>query len=235
VWIFFPILALDYIDPNVASHTPYTGAYSVIFALCAATITAFLVSPLFNDGILIRDVIYGPIAGGVACSTASYWILNPAYAIVIGVCAGLLQVIVMNVIEKRFAREKYIYHSYSFTLFGAQGLLGAIFAAIWNAAVRGQQYGFTFTFNLSTRFSTHPVFSWIVSLISLSMGAIFGLLVGLLCYLVATHLKEDHFDDFTYWINDDGLRAVQDAMVTNENDAGIRIKSNIIKGKRAYL
>jgi ammonia channel protein AmtB len=104
VWIFFPILALDYIDEIVAYHTPYTGAYSVIFSLCAATITSFLLSPLFNDGILIRDVIYGPIAGGVACSTASYWILNPVYAIIIGVFAGAVQVVAMNVVEKKFAR-----------------------------------------------------------------------------------------------------------------------------------
>jgi len=91
-------LALDYVDTSVSGHTPYTGAYSVLFSLCAASITSFLVSPLFNNGILIRDIVYGPLAGGVASSTASFWIYNPVYAIVIGVVSALLQVVVMNVV-----------------------------------------------------------------------------------------------------------------------------------------
>lgn len=97
-WIFFPILAMDFVDTNVTSSNVYTGPYSVIFSLCAATITSFVVSSLFNNGILIRDVIYGPIAGGVASSTASFWITNPVFALVIGVVSAFVQVIVMNVI-----------------------------------------------------------------------------------------------------------------------------------------
>ncbi len=92
------MLALDYLDQDVAIHTSYTGAYSVIFALSAATLTSFMVSPLFNNGVLVRDIVYGPIAGGVASVTAGYWIINPVYALVIGVVAAMVQVIVMNVI-----------------------------------------------------------------------------------------------------------------------------------------
>lgn len=76
----------------------YTSAYSIIFALCASTLAAFMISPIFNDGILIRDIVYAPIAGGVACTTASFWILNPVYAILIGFVAGIVQVIIMNLI-----------------------------------------------------------------------------------------------------------------------------------------
>jgi hypothetical protein len=183
VWIFFPVLAIDYLNLDIASHTPYTGAYNVIFSLCAATITSFIVSPIFNNGILIRDIIYGPIAGGVACSTASYWILHPAYALVIGLVAAALQVIVMNVIEKTFARSKDIFHTFSFTLFGIQGLVGAIFAAIWNDVERYQAYGFIVNFN------ANQIFSWVASLISLPIGLIFGLLAGILCFIVGSHLK----------------------------------------------
>jgi hypothetical protein len=185
-WIFFPILSMDYSRPD-ALHTVYTGPASVLFALCAATLTSFLLSPIFNDGILIRDIIYGPIAGGVASSTASYWILNPAYALATGVLAAALQIVVMNLIEKKVAREMSIFHTYSFTLFGAQGLLGAICAAIWNAGVIGQSYGFPF------QFPKTPVFSWVISLISAPMGALFGLAAGLLCLLVASHQRADHF------------------------------------------
>lgn len=224
-WIFFPILALDYIDRSVALHTPYTGAYSVLFSLCAATITSFMVSPLFNNGILIRDIVYGPIAGGVASATASYWIVNPVYALVIGVVSALLQVIIMNLVEKKIAREKAIFNTFSFTLFGGQGLLGAIFAAIWNAAVRSKTYDFSYDFRIN------QVFSWIMSLISLPMGLAFGLVAGALCAAVATHRREDHFDDFTYWYNDDGIRMFRDG----EAEIGVRERSHIIKERKAYL
>jgi hypothetical protein len=80
-------------------------------------------------------------------------------------------------------------------------------------------------------FNTNQVFSWIVSLISFPMGLIFGLLAGVFCFLVATHLKEDHFDDFTYWVNNDGLKSVKGV----ENDLAVNYKTNTIKGKRAYL
>jgi ammonium transporter Rh len=97
-WIFFPILCMDYARYDVTDHTLYTGPISVLFALCAATLASFLVSSLFNDGVLVRDIIYGPIAGGVATSTASYWILNPAFALTTGTVAAIVQVVVMNLI-----------------------------------------------------------------------------------------------------------------------------------------
>lgn len=114
--------------------------------MSAATLTSFMVSPLFNNGLLIRDIIYGPVAGGVASVTASYWVVNPVYSIVIGVVSATIQVIVMNLIEKKFARENSIFNTYSFTLFGIQGLIGAIFAAIWDAGLRSNTYGFTYNF-----------------------------------------------------------------------------------------
>ncbi len=89
---------MDYWNPNISSSPVYTGPYSVIFSLCAATIASFMMSTLLNNGVLIRDIIYGPIAGGVASSSASYWIVNPVYAIVIGLVAGSVQVIIMNLV-----------------------------------------------------------------------------------------------------------------------------------------
>ena len=89
---------MDYLDPNVSYSTTYTGPYAVIYSLCAATITSFIVSAILNNGLLIRDIIYGPVAGGVAALTASYWILNPVYAILIGIISAAVQVIIMNLV-----------------------------------------------------------------------------------------------------------------------------------------
>lgn len=97
-WIFFPILAMDFVDTEVASHTYYTGPLTVWYALAASTIVSFIISPLFNNGILIRDIVYGPIAGGIASSTASYFIVNPVFGILIGFVAGFVQITVMNLI-----------------------------------------------------------------------------------------------------------------------------------------
>jgi hypothetical protein len=71
-----------------------------------------------------------------------------------------------------------------------------------------------------------------MSLISLPLGILFGAFIGLLCILVSSHRRMDHFDDFTYWANDDGMRIVKD-LVDTEMD--IKQKNYDIKGKRAYL
>ncbi len=89
---------MDYLDTRVTVSATYTGPYAVIYSLCAATITSFIASAIFNNGLLIRDIIYGPIAGGVAASTASYWIVNPVYAIIIGIVSAFVQVAVMNLV-----------------------------------------------------------------------------------------------------------------------------------------
>lgn len=222
---------MDYYNPKITTSNVYTGPYGVIFSLCAATITSFVVSALINKGIMIRDVVYGPIAGGVASVTASYWIVNPVYALVIGVVAALVQVVAMNVVEKRVANEKSIFNTFSFTLFGIQGLIGAIFASIWHAGVRSQSYGFTYNIDGNS----NQVFSWIISLISMPMGLLFGAGAGLLVMAVGTHRREDHFEDYTYWLNDDGIRMFRAGYVPSVSELGVRVKSHIIKGRKAYL
>jgi len=43
-------------------------------------------------------------------------------------------------------------------------------------------------------------------MISAALGIGFGLISGLLVLAVTKHLKDDHFDDYTYWVPDDGIR-----------------------------
>lgn len=72
------------------------------------------------------------------------------------------------------------------------------------AGLRSNTYGFEY------KFTDNQVFNWVISLISLPMGLVFGSVAGILIMLVGTHQKDDHFDDFTYWVNDDGLRLPDD-------------------------
>lgn len=225
-WIFFPILTLDY-SSGIGVHTSYTGAYTVMYALAAATVSSYATSVLINNGLLIRDIVYGPVAGGVISSSASFYVTNPVYGILIGMIGGIVQVIVMNTVEKKVARTKSIWNTFSFTLFGVQGLLGGVFAAAWNAISRGTATnGFTFDFTGELG----QVYSWLMSLVSAAMGIGFGLIAGGLCLAVAGHTREDNFIDYTYWDNDDGIRMRQG------DSSSIDFKQNAnIKGRFDYL
>lgn len=137
IWIFFPILTSDYIRSGIALHTPFTGAYTVMYSIAAATIASFATSMILHDGLLIRDIIYGPIAGGVISSSPSFYVTNPVYGILIGLIAGIVQVVLMNKVESKIAQNKSIISTFSFTLFAVQGMLAGIFAGAWNAVSRG--------------------------------------------------------------------------------------------------
>ena len=107
-------------------------------------------------------------------------------------------------------------------------MIGSVFSAIWSAGTRSNMYGFSYVID-----NTHnQVFNWVISLISLPMGLLFGAAAGGLIALVNTHQRNDHFDDFTYWVNDDGIRMFQEGVTS---DLGVRVKSHVIKGRKAYL
>lgn len=42
--------------------------------------------------------------------------------------------------------------------------------------------------------------------LSAALGLAFGILIGIFVLITARHEKYDHFDDYTYWVPDDGLR-----------------------------
>lgn len=149
-WIFFPLLAMD---PSFAgaqnSFTLYTGPINVVFGLAAATFTSFAMSALINGKLQIRDIVYGPVAGGIATATASVYIVEPVWALLAGTVAGIIQVAGMNLIEAKWARNRNIVHSTSFILFGVQGILGSVWAAMNNAIIHGNSESFTYIFSIN--------------------------------------------------------------------------------------
>lgn len=88
-------------------------------------------------------------------------------------------------------------------MFGIQGLIGSIFASGFREGLNNQTNGQTFT-NLDSL--PYPVFSFVTALISAGIGIFFGILIGLMMYCSGKHEYEEHFHDFTYWVNDDGIR-----------------------------
>lgn len=145
IWVFFPLLSMDpAFEGAPEGFTVYTGPINTALGLGAATLTSFSISALINGKLQIRDIIYGPVAGGIAVATASVYIVEPVYAFAIGSFGALVQVFIMNLIEKRVANHNNIFSTVSFSLFGVMGILGACFAAMCNAIVRGNSEGFTY-------------------------------------------------------------------------------------------
>ncbi len=97
--------------------------------MAGSTVMSIGVSSIINHTISVRDVVQAPTAGAVAIASSAYYITNPVYALVIGCVAGIIQTILQTLVEKRAARSAYITNTFSFTVFGVQGIVGSIFAS----------------------------------------------------------------------------------------------------------
>jgi hypothetical protein len=51
----------------------------------------------------------------------------------------------------------------------------------------------------------NPGYQLLIAAISAGIGIGFGVISGILIYIISGHKSEDHFADKTYWVNEDGL------------------------------
>jgi ammonia channel protein AmtB len=171
--------------------------------MCIAT------SCVVNEMLHVRDVVEGSIAGAVACASASFYLVNPVYALVIGSVSGVVQALAQNMIEKRSSRTRNILNTFSFVTFGVQGMLGSAFASLFRAVLEGdanRNHAIS-DHSYTTSYLNAPVFDFVSGIISGTMGTLIGVLMGVVLLLVAKHShRREHFHDFVYWINDDGIR-----------------------------
>lgn len=98
IWIFFPVFSVDAFWNGGSSFSYYTTTISIYYSLCAATIASIIWSSVFNGKLVVRDIILGPIAGGVIAGTASLYVVNPVYSLVMGFVGGSVQIIGQNLI-----------------------------------------------------------------------------------------------------------------------------------------
>ena len=96
-----------------------------------------------------------------------------------------------------------IYNTFSFTLFGVQGLLGGVFASIFRAVIDTRNDGFTYNFVNATKPAGYDL---AMATLSAGFGIAFGIVTGLFVLLTTNHERLDHFTDYTYWVPDDGIR-----------------------------
>ena len=193
---------------TLASHIFFIVPLSIWFCMSASVLVGVAFSIFVYEKTVPRDMINSLVAGGVASCTAGVYFTNPVWPLCLGAACGITQSLVQGLIEKRIAMKSRIFHTNSFTLFGVQGLLGGVFASIFRAVVltRNDKFVFDFTFN-----SNPAGYDLAMACLSAALGLAFGILAGIFILITARHEKFDHFDDYTYWVPDDGLRYPQQA------------------------
>lgn len=114
-----------------ALHALYRIPLSVWYTISATVIFSMIGSIFVHGKPLIRDLINSVVAGGVCSLTASYYLTSPIWSILLGCLAGIVQTVGHSILENRFAKEKSVLATHSFTIFGIQGIIGGIWAAIF--------------------------------------------------------------------------------------------------------
>lgn len=146
------------------------------------SITTTLPFSIFvNDGVLnIRDIQNGLIAGAVVGGTTSYFITNSSFSILCGVAAAIFQPIFQHFLEKKLSKCAGFISTYSWSVFGLQSFLSAIFTVIFCARVNsGTTDGLIFSQ------PSISIASIIASFfVSIAIGFFTGLFTGLICKLV---------------------------------------------------
>lgn len=174
----------------------------VIVAMGASIVSSVIVSCMINGHLIVRDLIHAPIAGGIIAGSASFFLTNQVYALVVGFVGGAIQTLIQNYFEKKTANNSSILSTISWSLFGVQGLIGGIFATGYRNILQTQTGGVIFN---ASSIDFNAGYELAIALISAAIGFGFGLMAGVFVYLVNGHRRENYFEDREYWINDDGI------------------------------
>jgi hypothetical protein len=230
IWVFFPMIVMDPPVSNdaAAPHALYSAPYAILYGIASSAIVNIGFSFFLNFKVMPRDVVYGSVAGAIAVSSASYYVTNPVFAMIVGSVAGIIQAI-GNYFEKKYCRNGKIVNTISFVLFGIQGIVGSAWTAIWNAMVRTRNDGLPYNADFMVSSAKEFASAWI----STGLGIGFGLATGAIVMLMARHERADHFDDYTYWEKDDGIRY---PLVSGDIvQPGVKEVASNIKQRHAYL
>ena len=82
-------------NSSINSFTLYTTVICVILSISASTLTSIAIGLIVKGNLVVRHLIYGPVAGAVIGGASSYYTSNPTYALVVGAAGGILQTIFM--------------------------------------------------------------------------------------------------------------------------------------------
>lgn len=201
IFLLLPFLTYE-LDAyhGINPHSIYIGPLELLLAMGAAIIGAIGTSLLINGALVPRDIITAPVAGAIIAGSATFFITQNAYSIVVGFVGGVIQVLIQNYIEKPNARDGSILSTFSWSLFGIQGLLGGIFSTGYRDILNHNTNSTVFS---AASLNYNPGFELLIAVISIGMGLGFGAIAGSLIYIVSGQTAEGHFEDGEYWLNSD--------------------------------
>ena len=78
----------------------YTPVLCIIMSISGSTLTVIALCLIMNGKLIIRYLVYGPVAGAIIGGAASYYTSNPVYALVVGVIGGGVQAIMMKLKQR---------------------------------------------------------------------------------------------------------------------------------------
>lgn len=203
IFLFFPLLTYE-LDAyhGINTHSLYIGPLELILSMGCAIIAASGTSLLINGALVPRDLITSPVAGAIIAGSATFYFAQNAYCFVLGIIGGVVQVIIQNLIEKANSRNGSVLSTFSWSLFGIQGLLGGVAATIFKKVNDTDSDGITFS-AASTDFNAG--YELLIAIISAGMGIGFGLIAGIPISLVNAQTADGHFEDGEYWLNSDSI------------------------------
>lgn len=203
IFVLLPVLAYEGDSSNKFFLFSLTnGPLSVLLSMASAVVASAACGLFYKGSFRVKDILNAVVSGGVISGTASYYITTPVLAVICGTVGAIFQYTLDNGAEKRIYQRFGHLTTYSFSLFGVQGLLGAIFAAGYsNRVSNSEDNGFVYSID-----SNHAL-QFACYFISAGIGLATGAVVGLLSYLVSQYnTPEEMFHDRTEWQPDDGIR-----------------------------
>lgn len=99
LWLFWPSFTSSVVSPELGILT----AINTVFALSGSTITTYIFSKLIRGKIDIEDIANAALAGGVAIGSACSSV-NPGFAMVIGMVAGLVSTLGYTIIAQKVCK-----------------------------------------------------------------------------------------------------------------------------------
>ena len=227
IWVFFPFLAMD---GRAIYFSPYLGAINTIFGIAACVLTTAALDGLIYGKLKVRDLIYSPIVGGILAATSSSMATNMLTGIILGLI-GSVCVVAFNILDQKMAANP-IFSSNAALQFGVTGFLGGLAGSV-TRAIAGNPQGFDFTSQPEPFDLFDSRAHMAAAFISVGIGIVTGLVVGLIISCFSDHEYADNYTDDAYWLKfTDGI---SDRVHSPTQEVQIYGKNENLKGQHAYL
>jgi len=194
--ILLPIFALNPTqrERSIFPRFMTFAQVSIYYSIFSSVMMGISFSFFINSKLVIRDLINSGVAGAISGLASVMYIDKPVYSMVVGSTSGIVQTLVQNLIEKRISRRTKVFSTYSWQLFGVQGLIGTIFGSIFKTVVE-KEFNQPYARDLLKTFKP-PI---VLGLISVAIGIGGGILLGLLFYKLPKMDRSNYFHDRSHW------------------------------------